>query len=328
MLLIRGILLAILLTTGASAQFNNHANLSITVQSKGSATFTGVADQETTINHFWGTVAAGSAAAAANKTVFDVCFVTGCSTANSCVGVKALSTGQADTGTGLYCGNGTTAAVATVNAACANSTFGSTTNCIHGGTARISNLYDQIGSNNSAPASYAVATDFVLSAFNSYPAFGCVASRSTHLQATITALSAGYGVGFSFEQTANFGPNVVFVGGDSSANLGSDATNEMYSFHTLELTATATNGTGPSDFSHGHRVIWTSPNGSGTQILYVDGSLAATSSTVTGSGTGTGWGICNANFPDAYITAMWTDPTVPSSAVAEAATNLTTVPLP
>ena len=45
------------------------------------ATFTGVLDKETTINHFWGVVAPGSAKT--GNEAISICFVTGCSAAKS-----------------------------------------------------------------------------------------------------------------------------------------------------------------------------------------------------------------------------------------------------
>ena len=308
------------------------------------APFAGVLDEETTINHFWGVAAPGSAKT--GNEAISICFVTGCSAANSCVNVKTISTGQLDTAVGTYCGNGTTGAVASVATACANATFGSTTNCASGKTARINSWCDQFaGSSSTCPAaittaSYAVSPDFILSGVNSLPTWGCVSSRSTAGTGTITTYSTGaISVGVSFERLRFSGFYNYFTDTDTAFAMGTNSTasGTAPQFQSSgaggagSILGTAADGTGTTDFSHLHRALLTIPSGGGTGDLYIDGAAPVTGSLSFTSDAGPTLDVCESNaggYVDAFMTAMWMDPTTVSSAVGEAVTNQTTVPLP
>jgi hypothetical protein len=289
------------------------------------SSFTGVGDVETTIVHFWGLVAASSAKATANVVAADLCSATGCSAANSCTGVKVLATGKLDL-TGNYCG---TSSANSVTSWCT-----SPATCTAGGTARVTKLYNQIGTGNATAASYAVAPGFVLSAFNSQPAMLCDTARTTIMTATIVAIPAPWSAGATFERTGGFTSfsaflsdtgNTLYFGGNGTANqvqaevLGSS-----------DIIVSATDGSSTSDFSHPHSSLFAIPAGASSNgNLYVDGA-AGTPAATSNSNLGTAIALCgySGNVFTGYQTRWWLDNTTVNSTTANNVTKLTTVPLP
>jgi hypothetical protein len=292
--------------------------------SRGGASFVGVIDEEPTVNHFFGLVAGSASLAASNIKAADLCNATGCSGANLCSGVKVLSTGQLDVSNGLYCNGGTE----TVAAWCP-------ANCTSGGTGRVSALYDQLNQRITASAgSYAVAPDFILSGVNGKPTWGCVSSRNTVLNATITPISAPRSYGITIERNANF-TNPGYGVSDAGAtfalgNAGTANTGEANYFGAAGLTASMKDGSGPADFSHLHAMLFTIPSSPTTADLYIDGNSPTTAPLLFVGDSGTTFQICsnNTNYADAFMTRVWSDNTFVDSTTAKAVTNLLTVPLP
>lgn len=282
--------------------------------------FVGVIDQETTVTHFFGVVAGSAALATSNVNAVDLNNNT-----TTCTAVKVLSTGQLDVSSGLYC-NGATQTVTTW----------CSTNCVVGGTARVSGLYDQLnpGTIKATAASYAVSPDFILSGFNSKPTWGCVSSRSTLLTATISTTATPWSVGATFERNGSFTSFAAYAtdGGGSYQIGGTSTANQMQGqgFSTgPTITATVTDGTGTSDFSHGHAALFTVPTGTGNAAMYVDG-VSQTPVSGTALSAAGAFAVCGytGNFSNAFMTRGWFDPTFVASTPGTGATNLTTVPLP
>lgn len=300
-----------------------------TAHASGSS-FIGPLDQETTITHFYGMQAGSAALAAANVTAVDLCGATGCAGANLCTGVKVLATGYLDVGVQLACNGGTQ----TVTTWCA----GLASHCVSSGTGRVSKLYDQKGTAHITGASYAVAPDFILAATSSQwsgskPVLGCVSSRSTYMSGTISALAAGQSWGNVYERNGGFASNVNYSSDNSVYFPGAVGANTYYMFvspTTVNNATAVADGTGVTDFSHFHRVVSSIPAGSGTTTNYVDGAANGTGTT-TGVTSGTTISLCgfaSGGFADDFHLAMYVDPTAVNSTVGNAATNLTTVPLP
>lgn len=289
-------------------------------------TYTGPADIETTITHYFGTSAASAATATAQVKAADLCSATGCTGANLCSGVKVLATGALDVSTGLYCNS----ASQTVTAWCS-------TNCVSGGTARVSALYDHLNQATIASAaSYAVAPDFILSGFNSKPVWGCSRTRSSQLTATVTGVSGAYSIGGAWERNATFTSyqSTVTDNGASYAIGNTSSANQSWQqiFAVVQNNPTMSDGTGTSDFTHGHIVLFTNPSSAGTVTTYLDGSIPSggTGSSSTGSSYGTTFSVCGytSNFANAFMSRAWTDNTLVGSTVANSVTNQTTLPLP
>jgi hypothetical protein len=280
--------------------------------------FSGVIDQEPTINHFFGLMAGSLALATAQVKAVDLCDsgVSCAVGATSCIGVKVLATGQLDINSGLYCNSGTS----TVSSWCSL-----LATCVVGGTARVVTLYDQLNQGLTAVGSgYAASPSFILSGVNAQPTMLCVSANTSVLGVVITTISLPFTVGATFERTANFttpGDYVITsndanITGTSSANtVGADLDGNG------QITATAADGTGTTDFSHFHNAA--AAYGAGGTVLYVDG--AGTSGAVTfAASTGTLVTFCataSTNFADAYWRRAWTDPTQISTAVGNAVTN-------
>jgi len=293
------------------------------------APYAGVADKETTISLYWGLSAASNALATSNVTAADLSDNT-----NTCTGVHVLSTGYLDTTVGTYC-TGTR----TVSAVCSADGAGA---CANGGIMHVTKLYQQIGA-TSAPmtATYATAPYFILSGWNGKPMFACQSSVSDTMAATITSVAPPFTLGVSFAQTANFtGYGVYF--GDSTATLVQNASaanlvGGSANGGIADVTATATNATGTSDFtlSHAHRVAF-SVNSAGTkQSIYVDGAAPVSSTTSYGSGNfGSSIAICVENsstpvgYADALMSAVYIDPIDGATSASTAIENATGVSLP
>ena len=306
--------------------------------------FTGVADQETTINHFWGTVAPGRSYLGFEAvSLCNNASTCGSAGVGTCLNIKTLSpSGQLDVSTGDYCDSGTE----TVTTWCS-------TNCVAGGSARVTSLCDQLtGSSSTCPfpatsASYAVSPGFILSGVNSAPTISCISANSTSLTASgWSNLAAGLSVGTTFERTGSFSTFYQWGsdGGTTSGNSGygyflsgGNAPNTIAGYFNGSGTATATalDGTGTTDFAaaHIHRELMSVPAAaSSTFTLYVDGAVGGTS---TGSSPGAygeqsicGTTFAGGSYADVFLTNEWVDSTVVGSTVAEAVTNKTTVPLP
>lgn len=289
-------------------------------QHGGGGSFVGVADQETTVVHFWGLVAASAAKATANVNAIDLS-----NNSTTCTAVKVLSTGQLDVSSGLYCNGGTQ----TVTTWCSTNCAVSSSDTV----ARITTLYDQIGSVNLTQA-YATAPGFVLSGVSSKPTGMCVQARSSTITGTITSISSPFSAGSTMERYNRFTSFGTLQGVNGDFFLGNyGATNSVW-IQAVALSSTqisgVTDGTSVSDFSHFHRVLWTIPTSTGTSDVYVDGGAPSTASTTGGNLTGTAQQACGSSsgFADVFFTNYWLDNTQPNSTVGEAVTNLTTVPLP
>ena len=243
-----------------------------------SPNFVGVVDQETTVTHFWGIVAASYAKAVANTVAADLCNATGCTGANLCSSVRLLSTGYLDL-FGLYCNSNTQSV-----------TTWCSTNCISGGTGRVVKLYDQIGAINVASAAYANGCDFIIAASGSQwtgskPVMGCNIATS-NLTGVIPNLPSpsSYGGTWSRYGTAAYASWID----DTATNfaLGNpNVSNQIYGqFYVSGGTwnVAATYGSGSTDFSHFHRAVMTTPSGAGTACMYVDGAACVTQA-ATGS---------------------------------------------
>jgi hypothetical protein len=286
------------------------------------SSFVGVLDKESTITHCWAIVACGSAKAAAGVAAIDISNSTATVV---CTGIKVLNNGMLDVSTGTtYC----TGSI-TVTAVCTGGL------CVSGGSYRITKIYDQVGSANQTSASFAVSPDFILSGVSSEPTWGCVSSRSSKLTATITSIVGAQAFGATYERNGSFSSySAVLSDNGSSFGLGNPSTaNTIWAqvFATTgNITGTATDGSGTTDFSHFHRALLTSPSAAGTADLYIDGNAPATGAASNDNATGTTMGICGytGDFANAFMTNAWTDNTQPNSTVGEAVTNLTTVPLP
>ena len=304
------------------------------------ASFNGVIDTEgSSVQHFWGLAAGSKALGVANTKAADLCSATGCAGANLCSGVAVLSTGLLDINTGLYC-NSATQTVATW---CAGLTSG----CTHGGTGRLSALYDQKNPSTAADefkaASYAVAPDFILLGFTGtlagtqQPVWGCVSSRSTQLvTGTITAVNAPNSLGMTYERNANFTTQATaYSDGNGTPWFGgTTTTNTIFAVAQSTVTGTAADGSGTSDFSHPHAVLITQPPVSaGTFYLYIDGGIGGSTAVSYGDTTTTTLAVCSESNTgqaavDAYMTRVWIDNTQVGTTTAEAVTNSATVPFP
>jgi hypothetical protein len=329
---------AIILAALALMLLAPHARAQMLLLGAGSSappppSFTGVADEETTINHYWGTVAPGRSYLGFEAvSLCNNASTCGSAGVGTCLNVKTLSpSGQLDVSVGDYCDSGTE----TVTTWCS-------TNCVHGGTARLYGLCDQFNGSSSTcpnaatPASYAVAPDFVLSGVNSKPTWGCVSSRSTLMDATVTSMSPGYSVGATFERNLNFtgsfadyfSDTTFIIGGTTSVN---QAQGQQAS--ASGIPGTASDGT-TSTFSNFHVGFLVTPTttAANAEIFYIDGASVGTATLGFTDATDTTIGICAepsaSGYADAYMTRAWTDPTVVGSTVANAVSNLTTVPLP
>lgn len=312
-------LVAIGLTSHADARQRGGAQ-----NASASASFVGVIDQESTVTAFWGSVPGSAALATSLVTLFDLS-----NNSTTCTGVKATVTGGVDVSTGTYC-NGNTQ---TVTAWCS-------TNCVSGGTARITKLYNQKSpGTGDATAAYGVAADFILSGVAGKPTIGCVSARSSQYTATVTALTSGQSYGATLEITANWGNSggilsdgaSFFIGGGSVAN-SMDTNFFVIGSGDVQITG-LTDGTGPTDFTpaHFHRILAVSPTGTAAVNFYADGALGASSAAVGGpNNSATTMMPCGQQFSsiDANFTNTWIDSTPVSSGVANAVTNKTTVPLP
>lgn len=323
--MIRSILLALLLLLSLPVMAQEEETGDGPNHVTGGGGFTGVIDAESTVNHFFGLVAGSQALATSGVNAVDLCDILACALAvNNCTAVKVLSTGQLDTSVGLYCDAG----LMTVATWCS-----STATCVVGGTARVTGLYDQLnpGTIKAVGAGYATEPDFVLSGFGAKPTMNCVSTRSTILTATISALLSPWSWGATFERNAIFTSFVAYVGDGTAAGggtglLGGTGTvNQIQGqvFGDTGIFATATDGTGTADFSHGHRVLYGTPATTGNQTLYLDGS-AATPVSMSPGNTNPQFSICgySGNFSSAFMTAAWTDPTQPSSTIGNAVTAL------
>lgn len=328
------VLLAAFLTLLAIGVSRADMNLTIvgdTHQSGGGGGFVGVVDQDPNAVHFWGLVAADAAKATANVTAVDLCDNSSCVLGiNECIGVKVLSTGQLDISSGLYCDSVAGSPTETVSTWCTNSG-----NCVVASTdavARITTLYDQIGSANATEA-YATAPGFILSGVSSKPTGMCVSGRSTTMAATITSISAPWSVGGTYERFGNTGTFNYLI---SSANFFLGNPNSINNVEaqlfgaTGNIIAAATDGSGATDFAHFHRALMTQPSPSGSVPFYVDGAAATPGTSTFTATTNTAIATCGttSHFESAFFTNAWLDNTEPNSTVGDAVTNLTTVPLP
>lgn len=281
--------------------------------------FVGLIDQESTITHCWAIVACGSAKATAGVAAVDITNNT-----ITCTGVAVLSNGKLDVSVGTYC-TGTI----TVTSACS-------TNCtVAGGTWRVTKMYDQVGSAPAISVSYATSPAFVLSGVSSQPTIYC---NSQALNATITAISQPSTLLITFEQTSGFTSFAQAISTSGGGGfLGSNGvvntlTGQNFGGGGTVSATGITNGTGTTDFSHFHRAVLTqSGSGAGNTIMNVDGAQAAIDTGVSGgNSTGTTISPCGSsgNQWSGFITSAATDPTQITGTVANAVTNLTTVPLP
>jgi len=306
-----------------------HAQWSQFVQGGSTASsFTGVIDVETTVNHFFGLVGGSRSLASSGVKAADLCdsAVTCAVGANSCIGVKVLSTGALDLA-GNYCGVGAAASVTTW---CSG-----TATCVSGGTARVIALYDQLNQTTTATAAYGAAPDFILSGAASKPTWGCVSARSTQLNATITGIIGAQSFGATFERNANFTTYQAYItdNGSTFALFGPNTANETNgNFFSVgaSMVGSATDGSGTSDFSHFHAALMIAPASAGGASQYIDGSAAGTATTSGTNTTNTTFSLCgySGNYADAFMTRAWTDPTQVGATTAQSVTNLTTVPLP
>ena len=281
--------------------------------------FVGVVDQDTTANHFWGVVAASSTAASGGKNAVDLS-----NNSTTCTAVKVLSSGQLDVSTGLYCNGGTQ----TVTTWCSTNCAVASTDAV----ARITTIYDQIGSAN-LTATYSVAPGFILSGVSSKPTGMCVSARSSVLSGSITVISPPWSAGATFERYGGFSSYSALISDNGgSFLLGSTSTANQFQgqvFVGASIFGTATDGTGASDFSHFFRTLYTTPSAAGTAYLYTNGAAGTSGSASGVSGIGA-MTICgySGNYAGAFFTNAWTDPNQVGATAAQAATNLTTVPLP
>lgn len=302
------------------------------------APFVGIVDEDTTARNFFGVVAASAAKASAHAVaITQLCNNSTCTGANICTNVPVLSTGYLDVSVGLYCNS----ASQTVTAWCS-------TNCVSGGTARVTGWCDQLSSSCAvtATAAYATAPDYINAATSSQwsgakQVIGCVNSRSTSLVASLGGSNfTSFSMGDTFERNGNFGTYLVRLNDDSGSGdffgiafYGTTSANQTLGSlanNTLNLTATAADGSGTTDFSNFNREMVTFPVGASTGSLYVNGSLAN-----SGSGTNAGaynvvdiCGSTTVGVANAFLINIWTDNNAVSSGVANAATSRTTVPLP
>lgn len=291
----------------------------------GAAAFVGLTDKETTINHCWAIAACGSTQATATKSAVNLCSATGCAGANLCTAVKVKTSGILDITTGLYCNGGTQ----TVTAWCAGLGAG----CVVGGTGRISQFFDQVGTADSTATSYATSPDFVISGVNSKPTPYCNGTVGPAI--TIVAINQPSTILVTLERTGDFTSFEQFFsnaggGGDIGGNGGAGTYLANNFGSGLALTATGiTDASGPTDFAHFHRIALTQ-GASGSSFMYADGAQVATAATAGGNGIGTVLNYCGSsgNQAKGFVTSMATDPTQATGTVVSAVTNLTTVPLP
>ena len=290
------------------------------------ASFVGVLDEEPTVTMCVGLNACSGALATSGSVAADLCGATGCTAAVSCPSIRVAASGQLDTTSGTYCGNGTTGGVYTVSQYCSL-----VKTCMVGGTARLSGLWEQTGESiHFTTGSYSVAPDFILSGVNGDPTFGCVSSRSTYLSATINALSAPYSAGITFERTSAF-TTLAFMAVDTSAGFGlinGGAANEAgwYVSGASVLATGVTDGAGTTDFSHFHNMLVTAASSQAVDI-YLDGAAPLTFTQYTAA-TSTTMGICGGfAYANAFVRRVWWDKTTPGSTVGENVTSQSKVGL-
>jgi hypothetical protein len=199
--------------------------------------------------------------------------------------------------------------------------------------ARITKIYDQIGSAN-VTFSYATAAGFIVSGVSGKPTGMCVQARSSQGTATISALSGNISFGTTFERYARFTSYAAMITDNgSSLAIGNPGTaNKIWAqvFGLTEADISATDGTSTADFSHFHRAMLTIVTAAGGSNAYVDGNAPTAETTSGTTTTGTTMALCGytGNFAATFFTNGWADNATASSVQAEAATSLTTVPLP